>query len=119
MKIYNTTTNQFETLDYDGISDLSARDENIIWSDTRERHEANQDTIDWWQNWIEGEEKLSDMKDALEDDQLAHEITEESQHCDMEDQAAFGIKALESWAEENGKRFVTYSDQSIGLQSVK
>jgi hypothetical protein len=118
MEIYNTTTNLIATLDYAGISDLVANDKNIIWSDSRERHEANQDTIDWWQNWIAGAETLSKMMSAIGDDQLASEIVEESQHCDMADQPAFGIKALESWAEENEKQFVTYSDQSIGLQSI-
>ena len=121
MKIFNITTRETETLSHpshqtDVMADLTASDDNIVWSEKREMHEASQETLDWWNEWAQADAKLEAMKEEI-DSELCQDLLEHIDGCDMGDQPAYGIAQLEEWAEENGKEFREYSDGCIGLVS--
>lgn len=69
MKIYNTTTGEPEELRYapngsDAMPDLIAGDGTIRLNPDTDTREANQESIDYWRDWV----TRSEQADALEDE---------------------------------------------------
>lgn len=119
MKIYNTTTNEIDSLAYPGaetdcMADLTADDTEIAYNSDAERYEASGDSIQWWRDWAEADAKMTEMLGEVPES-VANEARKEYDGVDMEDGPRNVMGWLTTWAGENGKEFREYGDGSIGL----
>jgi len=87
MEIYNTTTNEVETLRYhdrssqasqqqDSSADVTADDPCIKYNPNQDRYEASGEAIAYWREWFDRSEKADDMEREL------RELLKESSHDD-------------------------------------
>lgn len=72
MKIWNTTTNEFETLIYaptgcDCLGELTADDDCIRYNADEDRYEADGAAIEFWREWIEEAEEADALEEELAD----------------------------------------------------
>jgi hypothetical protein len=118
MEIYNTTTNEVETLEYydrsqnasgeqDSSADITAGDPNITFDPNEGHYQASGEAIDYWRQWFDQAETADDMERELR--QLAREtkgldrITEvnrEAGWSGFDDVPAERIKAFEALKSE-------------------
>lgn len=76
MEIFNTTTNEVETLTYydrcsqasqqqDSSADVTADDPCIKYNPNQDRYEASGEAIDYWRQWFDLAEKADDLECEL------------------------------------------------------
>lgn len=74
MQILNSTTGQVTELSItdrksgcEWTADLVCNSGSVEWNDERDMHEMDAENIDWWQNIIDGLNKIEDLKDECRD----------------------------------------------------
>jgi len=118
MEIFNTTTNEAETLTYydrssqasqqqDSSADVTADDPCIKYNPNQDRYEASGEAIDYWREWFDRSEKADDMERELrqmarEEKSLSwivdriEEVNQEAGWSGFDDVPAERIKAFEA-----------------------
>lgn len=73
MEIYNTTTNAIIDLTYydrsidvaqqqDTAEEFVARDPDVVYNQEEDRYEASQETIDYWEAWLDKTMRADDLE---------------------------------------------------------
>jgi hypothetical protein len=117
MKIFNTTTNEVETLTYydrsqnasqqqDSSADVTAGDPNITFDPNEGHYQASGEAIDYWRQWFAKSETADDLERELRQmargkglDWIRGRITEVNQEAGwsgFDDVPAERIKAFEA-----------------------
>jgi hypothetical protein len=121
MRIYNTTTNELETLEYydrsqdssqqqDISADITAGDPNITFDPNEGHYQASGEAIEYWRQWFDQAEKADDLERELRQmargkglDWIRGRITEVNQEAGwsgFDDVPAERIKAFEALKSE-------------------
>lgn len=126
MQIYNTTTNEVETLVYapngcDCLADLAAGDQTIKWSEEHEMKAAPAESIKWWSDWIADQEDADTIIEAAKSDLDPEKVrrTLEDIGCDLEDQPRLQRAAILALAEEEGLELRRYEDGSVAFMETE
>jgi hypothetical protein len=117
MRIYNTTTNELETLEYydrsqnasqqqDSAPDITAGDPNITFDPNEGHYQASGEAIEYWRQWFAKSETADDLERELRQmargkglDWIRGRITEVNQEAGwsgFDDVPAERIKAFEA-----------------------
>lgn len=127
MIIYNTDTNQEIEISYcmgsnnqtDCSLDIMGGYPQLKYNKEEERHEADQDTIDYWQNWFEKSTTADDLERDLKEierekkigwiSDVLEEINNEAGHSDFTENPNIRIKVykdlykeIQDWQGEMG-----------------
>lgn len=104
MTVYNTTTEQVETLnlaayDTDVMTDIigNHRFEGFDYNDEREMHESDEENIAWWREWITNEDAANELESEFLDHHTKEELYElysDELNVDLEDQPKVRIALL-------------------------
>lgn len=108
MEIYNTTTEKTENLAiYDrqtGIewtSDLIGNHGDLHYSQADDRYEGDQEYIDWWQNIIDGLNKIDELTDQTKEilnpddfEDLERKLEDEGNTNDLESHVSILTRIL-------------------------
>lgn len=107
MKIRNTTTGEIDELNYAREPHNTGNlvdDPAIVHNKETEEFEANQETIDWWTEYLQNESDYQDLYvearaglDPVAQDSLADEVNNTISGCEYGDGPVAGIAYLEKF----------------------
>ena len=115
MQVLNSTTGQVVELKItdrksgcEWTADLINSAPELVWNDDRDMHEMDGENIAWWQNIIDGLDKIEDLQDECRDfmdseeyEALEIELLENGDASDWEQHIAVLVPILEAHIEAN------------------